>query len=161
MSPKNPPPAVVPPEFVRRRYAEALPPGDALALELLFALRSGVQSIDNLVSRWLGDDALTPGRWQVLVVLWSSERPLPQREIVAALNVSRATVSALVKTLQREGHVLVAPDPGDGRHALVSLTPAGRAMTDRLIRETAGNLRGCLRLDDAELRLLTGLLSRL
>jgi DNA-binding MarR family transcriptional regulator len=158
---KTPAPPLVPPDFVRDRYRDVLPPGDALALEALFALRSGVQALDNVVARWLGDDALTPGRWQVLAVLWSRDEPVPQREIVVALKVSRANVSMLVDSLQREGHVEAAPDPADGRQVLVSLTPAGRAITDRLMRETAGKLRRSLALDDDALRALTDLMTRL
>jgi DNA-binding MarR family transcriptional regulator len=160
--PRKPPvPPLVPPDFVRRRYDAVLPPGEALALEALFALRSGMQALDTIVARWLGDDALTPGRWQVLAVLWSRDAPVPQREIVGALKVSRANVSMLVDALRAEGHVEATPDPADGRQVLVSLTSRGRAVTDRLVRETAGKLRGSLALDDDELRALADLMTRL
>ncbi|WP_053082628.1 MarR family winged helix-turn-helix transcriptional regulator [Methylobacterium platani] len=158
---KTPAPPLVPPDFVRRRYHAVLPPSDALALEALFALRTGMQALDTIVARWLGDDALTPGRWQVLAVLWSRGEPVPQREIVGALKVSRANVSMLVDALQTEGHVEALSDPADRRQVLVSLTPTGRAVTDRLMRETAGKLRGSLALDDGELRVLTDLVMRL
>ncbi len=160
MRTKKPASPLVPPAFVRQYYAEILPVSEVLALEVLFALRSGAQAIDKLVSRWLGDDALTPGRWQVLMVLWSSDHPVPQRAIVSALRVSRANVSALLETLQREGHVMARPDPDDGRKMLMCLTEAGRATTERLMRDTAGKLRRNLALDDGELRLLARLLSQ-
>lgn len=154
--------ALLPPESVRVRYAELLPPGNALALEVLFALRAGVQEIDNTLSRWLGGDALTPGRWQVLVVLWSAKKALPQREIVDALKVSRPTVSALVETLSDEGHVTLTPDREDKRQVLVALTPDGRRMTARLVKENAERLRQTFRsLDDGELRQLVNLMARL
>ncbi|WP_267427102.1 MarR family transcriptional regulator [Methylobacterium sp. GC_Met_2] len=160
-STKRPAAPLVPPDFVRERYAKVLPPGEVLALEALFVLRAGVQAIDNVVSRWLGDDALTPGRWQVLAVLWSRDRPVPQREIVEALKVSRANVSMLVEALQKEGQITASPDPADGRQVLVSLTPAGHEVTERLVRETAGKLRSSLALSDDELRLLADLMARI
>ena len=43
---------------------------------------------------------------------------------------------------------------------MVSLTPAGTTMTDRLVRETAGKLRGSLALDDRELQVLIDLMTR-
>ena len=52
---------MVPPDHIRRRYHDFLPPGHALALEVLFALRAGVQGVDNALARWLGHDAMTPG----------------------------------------------------------------------------------------------------
>ncbi|MCQ8239705.1 MarR family winged helix-turn-helix transcriptional regulator [Rhizosaccharibacter radicis] len=152
---------LVPPGHVRRSYAERLPPGDALALETLFSLRATAQAIDNVVSRWLGEDALTPGRWQVLAVLWSRDRPVPQREIVDALKVSRANVSMLIDALRGEGHVSAIADPGDGRQVLVALTEEGRTITDRLVRDTARRLRATLALDDEELRRLVALTGRL
>ena len=133
-----------------------------LPIEVLFALRVGVQGIDNALSRWLGSDALTPGRWQVLVVLWSAARPMPRREIVEALKVSRATVSGLVETLLAEGHVTATADAQDKRRILVALTPDGRIMTERLVHENAERLRDTFgALKDEELQILAGLLARL
>ena len=154
--------AMLPPDNVRRRYASILPTGPMLALEVLFALRAGVQGMDNALSRWLGSDALTPGRWQVLVVLWSADEPLPQREIVDALKVSRATVSGLVEALLGEGHVTVTPDLEDKRQVLVALTPNARRLAERLVQENAKRLRQTFGgLDDDELRQLARLLARL
>lgn len=162
MEAKKPRNAMLPPDNVRRRYTSILPAGPMLALEVLFALRAGVQGMDNALSRWLGSDALTPGRWQVLVVLWSADEPLPQREIVDALKVSRATVSGLVEMLLGEGHVTVTPDPEDKRQVLVALTPDARRMTERLVQENAKRLRQTFSgLDDDELRQLASLLARL
>jgi DNA-binding MarR family transcriptional regulator len=153
---------MVPPDYVRRRYHDSLSPGHALALEVLFALRAGVHGVDNALARWLGRDALTPGRLQVLAVLWARAGPVPQREIVGELKVSRPTVSGLVETLVAEGHVTAMPDPSDKRQVLVALTPAGRAMTERLVRENAKRLRETFgALSDDELRTLSHLLCRL
>ena len=153
---------MLPPENVRRSYAAALPSGQMLALETLFALRAAAQGVDNVLSRQLGGDALTPGRWQVLVVLWAADGPLPQRDIVSALKVSRPTISDLVEVLVREGHVTVASDPDDKRHVLVALTKSGRQMTSRLVEENAARLRQTFgALEDIELAHLMDLLSRL
>ncbi|MDB5408099.1 MAG: transcriptional regulator, MarR family [Rhodospirillales bacterium] len=118
--------------------------------------------MDNVLARWLGPDALTPGRFQVLVVLWAAERPLPQRDIVKALDVSRATVSALVELLEASGHLKVTSDPDDKRQVLVELTTIGRATTLRLVKSNATRLRKALgTFTDTELRTLANLLLRL
>jgi DNA-binding MarR family transcriptional regulator len=153
---------MVPPDHIRRRYHDFLPPGHALTLEVLFALRAGVQGVDNALARWLGHDAMTPGRLQVLAVLWARNGPVPQREIVGELKVSRPTVSGLVETLVAEGHVTATPDPSDKRQVLVALTPAGLAMTERLVRDNTERLRETFgALSDDELRTLSQLLRRL
>lgn len=150
-----------PPEDVRRLYDQVLPSSQALALDVLFSLRAGVQAVDNLLSAWLAADALTPGRFQVLVVLWAAPGPVPQRAIVAALRVTRATVSGLVEALRIEGLVDATPGLSDARQVLVSLTNAGRARIDRIARENAERLRDAFGgLSDPELRTLVHLLRR-
>ena len=152
--------ALVPPADMRRRYAEVLEPAEAAALEFLFVLRETAHRVDTLLAGWLGQDALTPGRLQVLAILWSREGPCPQSEIVAILKVSRANVSMLIDGLRREGHVTVTADPLDARRSLVTLTDSGRATTERLVRETAVALRGSLALSSDELRRVADLMQR-
>ena len=155
-------PARVPPDHLRRRYAEILPASDVLALEMLFTLRSTVQVVDNTMARWMGSDAISPGRFQVLALLWSGTDAMPQRDIVAALRVSRATVSDLIEALVREAMVATEPSSTDRRQVLCRLTEEGRAATERLIRSNATRLRESFGgLSDAELVTLTSLLGRL
>ena len=98
----------------------------------------------------------------MLAVLWARNGPVPQREIVGELKVSRPTVSGLVETLVAEGHVTATPDPSDKRQVLVALTPAGLAMTERLVRDNTERLRETFgALSDDELRMLSQLLRRL
>jgi DNA-binding MarR family transcriptional regulator len=152
----------VPPTEVRRRYAEVLTPAQILALDVLFEVRASVQGVDTVLARWLGPDALTPGRFQVLVVLWAADRPVPQRDIVKALDVSRATVSALIEILAADGHIKVKPDPNDKRQVLVELTTTGGATTLRLVRSNTNRLRKTLgTFSDSELRTLADLLLRM
>ena len=161
MKPDKPAP-LLPPERVRRRYAVTLPPRDLVALDVLFALRAGMHGLETTLSRWLGSDALTPGRWQVLVVLWSADVPLAQRDIVTALKVTRATVSGLIGMLIAEGQVTTTVDPNDRRKVLVELTPNGRQMIERQVRENAAHLRKAFgALTDDELHRLVDLLARL
>ena len=54
------------------------------------------------------------------------------------------------------------PDPSDKRQVLVALTPAGLAMTERLVRDNTERLRETFGvLSDDELRMLSQLLRRL
>jgi len=152
----------LPPDEVRRHYDRVLPQGPALAMKVLFALRASIQDLDNRLLGWLGSDALTPGRLQVLMVLLASDQPIPQRKIVQALKVSRATVSDLVEVLRADGHVTTAQGAEDKRQVLVALTSTGRAMTARLARENATHLRNeFAALNDNELKTLADLLTRL
>ena len=133
-----------------------------MALEALFTLRSSVQSVENTVARWLGCDAISPGRFQLLALLWSRETAIPQRDLVNALRVSRATVSDLVDGLTREGMISTEPSASDRRQVLCSLTATGRAATERLIRDNAARLREAFsKLSDPDLVRLIELLEAL
>ena len=80
----------------------------------------------------------------------------------ACRDPSRRCSILIVETLVAEGHVTAMPDPSDKRQVLVALTPAGRAMTERLVRENAKRLRETFgALSDDELRTLSHLLCRL
>lgn len=131
----------IPSDAVQQRLSEFVPESDKLALELAFTLRRSVQKVDAALGRFLHSDALTPGRWQVLVVLWSRDAPTSQSEIVDALEVSRATVSGLVDALRSDGHVTTIVDPDDRRKTSVTMTDTAREMTARLIKKNASRLR--------------------
>lgn len=152
----------LPPAEARRRYQQLLPTDQIAAMNVLFDLRAAVQRIDNMLSRWLGDDALSPGRFQVLIVLWAASEPVLQRDIVKALQVSRATVSELVESLAAEGYLSTAQSPDDKRQVLVELSAMGREATARIVRANAARLRAAFGgLTDEDLRTLSATLMRL
>lgn len=63
-------------------------------------------------------------------LLMSLNRPEPPRmkEVALLLALDRTTLTANLKPLERRGLVTVAPDPGDKRSRLLSLTDDGRAL---------------------------------
>src|SRR5690349_15505101 len=70
-----------------------------------------------------------PG-FRVLFVLWLAA-PLEARKTAELSGMSRAAVSALVNTLERDGLVTKERAPYDGRAILLRLTPKGHdAITD-------------------------------
>jgi DNA-binding MarR family transcriptional regulator len=56
---------------------------------------------------------------------------VPHKEIVAALGVTRATVSGLMATLERDGLVRSVVDRDDRRNLLASLTSRGNAAIEK------------------------------
>jgi DNA-binding MarR family transcriptional regulator len=153
---------MVPPSEVRRRYDDVLGPSQAIALDLLFGLRTCVQGIDKIVARWLGPDALSPGRFQILATLWAADGALPQRDIVKRLDVTRATISVLITALEKDALVVTSSGLTDRRQVSVALTPLGATLIARLVAETTTNLRNAfVALDDQELSALTDQLGRL
>jgi DNA-binding MarR family transcriptional regulator len=64
--------------------------------------------------------------------------PMTPSELAARERIQRPTATRVLARLAEEGLVERTPDPQDGRSALVSATPAARALLDELrTRKTA------------------------
>jgi DNA-binding MarR family transcriptional regulator len=70
-------------------------------------------------------------QWYVLYQL-ATEGPTMQRDLVKALQVERATLSAIVAVLVSKGLVEQVPDRVDQRQKLLRLTPAGARLWSKL-----------------------------
>jgi DNA-binding MarR family transcriptional regulator len=155
--PSKPPPTVM--EALRKRFTgRALP-----ALDMVFALRMTAQQLDNAITEWMADTAGTPARFQILALLWASEASgVPHKEIVKVLEVTRATVSGLMTSLERDGLVKSIVDRDDRRNLTATLTSRGRAIVEKAIDSNVTSLRAALGpLSVDEQTTLTSLLQRL
>jgi DNA-binding MarR family transcriptional regulator len=132
------------------------------AFGAVFAVRATAQRIDNAVTEWMADSAATPARFQILMLLWAARgRGVPHKEIVAALGVTRATVSGLMAALERDGLVKSAVASDDRRSLLASLTPKGEAIVEKALETNRARLRTAFTaLSSDELTTLTALLER-
>ena len=155
--PSEPPPTVM--EALCKRFAGQ----DLPALDVVFALRMTAQQVDNTITEWMADTAGTPARFQILGLLWASGADgVPHKEIVKALEVTRATVSGLMTSLERDGLVKSTVDRDDRRVLIATLTSRGRAIVEKAIDSNAASLRAALAsLSANELTTLTSLLQRL
>lgn len=74
---------------------------------------------------------LGPTQWYILHRL-VHDGPTMQRDLVGLLQIERATLTVIVAALVRKGLVEQATDEADQRRKLLHVTPAGRALWDRL-----------------------------
>ena len=77
------------------------------------------------------DDALRPvgltnGQFSMLMSL-NRPQPATMASVAGLLAMDRTTLTAALKTLERRGLVVVAPDPEDRRSRRLSLTEEGQA----------------------------------
>jgi DNA-binding MarR family transcriptional regulator len=130
--PTNPLPS--PPPHVQEALRRRLSGHRSQQLETFFLLRSTAQQVENAVSEWLASTAGSPARFQTLILLWAAGgRPVQHQEIIATLRVKRATVSALMFSLEQDGLVHSLPDREDRRRLLATLTRKGeKVVTDAL-----------------------------
>lgn len=71
-------------------------------------------------------------RFDVLAALERQPDGATMGELSRALLVSNGNVTALVRQLEAQGHVVNRPAPDDKRSSIVALTPSGRAYFDEL-----------------------------
>lgn len=90
------------------------------------------------------------------------EAPRPPARIAAALQVTKGAMTGTLRRLEQEGLVIIAPDPGDGRAKLVSVTDRGRQARRSAIEALGPQFAFLLtRIDPAELTAMLPTLRRL
>ena len=73
------------------------------------------------------DSRLTPSTAAALATV-ERRGPLTPSELAAIEGIQRPTATRVIARLEGAGLLLRAPDPGDRRSSLVSVTPEGRAL---------------------------------
>ncbi len=91
-------------------------------------LRVALGRIERRLRQECEDGELTSAALSALSRL--DEAPSGTAALAAAERTSAPTVCAILATLQSRGLVRRDPDPTDGRRAVMTLTPAGRATLD-------------------------------
>ena len=119
------------------RAAQTFPDLDPSACEaFLNLLRAGADALHGNEVYFAGHD-LSQGRFTVLMLLLDKleKRPISRTpaELADLANVTRATMTGLVDTLERDGLVTREPDLVDRRMMAVKLTAKGHALLDRVL----------------------------
>jgi DNA-binding MarR family transcriptional regulator len=80
---------------------------------------------------------MSPGRFTVMMLLYDklAATPIPQTpaDLAEMAGVTRATMTGLVDTLERDGLVTRRHDSGDRRMMLIHLTPKGTAALQEVL----------------------------
>lgn len=126
--------------------AKEFPDLDPSAAEaFLHLLRTSDEAFD-VTDRNLTVHNVSHGRFGVLMLLWRGGQPRPAdqtedcvpgprtpAELADAAGVTRATMTGLIDTLERDGFVKREPDPDDRRMMSVLLTPRGEKFLQELL----------------------------
>ncbi len=120
--PQGPPPAVM--KKIRQRLSER----EVQGLRTVFTLRATAQHVTTRSAVMAGSVG-SVARYQILMALWASEgNGISHKDIVAAMGVTRATVSGLMAALERDGLVKSQVDREDRRKLIARLTAKGEAV---------------------------------
>jgi DNA-binding MarR family transcriptional regulator len=120
--------------------AKEFPDLDPSAAEAFLHLLHTSDEVFAISDRSLAGHNISHGRFGVLMLLWRSVQPKAATlmgaepciagprtpaELADAAGVTRATMTGLIDTLERDGYVKREPDPVDRRQMSVLLTPSG------------------------------------
>lgn len=149
--------------------ARLFPDLDPSASEVYLQLLRTGDEVFEVESRYLNTLGISQGRFTVLMQLTEPRAACGQEpvalspaDIAERAGVTRATITGLIDTLERDGFVLRKPAEHDRRMMTVSLTPAGKAFMASLLpgyfQRVATIMRG---LSEDERRTLVKLLLKI
>lgn len=127
--------------------AREFPDLDPTAAEAYLHLLRTADDVFAISDAQLAAHGISHGRFGVLMLLWrtsaprTGDVPITQgpcgprtpAELADAAGVTRATMTGLVDTLERDGFVVREPDPSDRRMLLVRLTRKGENFLARFL----------------------------
>ena len=114
-------------ELILQHWRDAVP-DDRLA----HLIRDVARALERSLQIRLATHGIPFGHWTFLRVLWNGDG-LTQRELSREAGVKEATTTAVVRQLERDGHVVRRHVGGNRRRRHVFLTPSGKALEHYLI----------------------------
>lgn len=131
---------------------------DALLLEnqLCFPLYAASREVVKRYRPHLEELGLTYTQYIVLMVVWA-EGTVSVRDLGRKLFLDSGTLTPVLKTLEKMGHITRRRCTKDERVLLVSITEAGLALRGRAV-EIPAAVSGCVNLDKQEAETLYRLL---
>ncbi len=143
--------------------AKRHPELDPSAVEAFLQLLRTSTDLEQAFGRVLAGHAMSRGRLIVLVLLnRDPEKPVSPAELAGQADVTRATMTGLIDTLERDGMVGREPMPGDRRMMLVRLTPKGRGFLESILPTYFRRIAAVMgRLSENERKALVALLGKI
>lgn len=142
--------------MVTERYSQL-----ELDRQLCFPLYAAARAVVRAYAPLLADVGLTYPQYLVMLAMWdASGEDVAVGDIGRRVQLDTGTLTPLLKRLEAAGHLRRRRDPSDERRVLVELTPQGSALRDR-VAHVPGELARTLQLDDVDVDVLRGVLTRL
>lgn len=156
--------------------AREFPDLDPTAAEAYLHLLRTADDVFALADSHFAEHGISHGRFGVMMLLWHSSaprsgetatpgksccRPLTPAELAEAAGVTRATMTGLVDTLERDGFVVREPDPTDRRVLPVRLTKKGENFLAKFLPRHFRQVSGIMgALSESERKTLVRLLGK-
>lgn len=146
--------------------AKLFPDLDPSACEVFLHLMQAGDDAFRVVDSHLAEHNISQGRFMVLMLLLNKltncPHPRTPAELAELAHVTRATMTGLVDTLERDGLVKREPDPDDRRMMSVTLTPKGQALLEAILPPHFKRMAALMNpLTEAERKTLVDLLKKI
>ena len=148
----------------RAQWAAELPDLDTRGMAVIGRMRWITLDLRPPIEAIFRKHGLDSGEFDVLATLRRSGAPYRLRptELYRWLMISSGGLTARLGRLEKAGYVGRSPDPEDARSMLVHLTPAGKDVVERAVREDMAFEASVLdALDPDEIAALESLLRKL
>ncbi|MCP3135806.1 MarR family winged helix-turn-helix transcriptional regulator [Pyxidicoccus xibeiensis] len=120
-----------------KRLAQRFPELDTSAIETVVTLMKMSNDLSGAFDAHVARHGLSMGRFIVLVRLYSSEETgdmaLTPADLAESSGVSRATMTGLLDTLEKDGLISREDHPEDRRMYTVHLTPKARRLLEGML----------------------------
>lgn len=130
-----------------------------LDAQLCLPLHAATRAVTRAYGHLLAQEGLTYPQYLTMLAVWDAVDPVNVGEIGERLRLDSGTLTPLLKRLEAAGLVQRRRDPGDERRVLISATPGGMALRDR-VAGVPRRLASALALDEEETRALRSLLAK-
>lgn len=128
------------------KAAAHYPTFDAGSLQVYLLLRRVISRADKSADAHFARHGITQARFLVLINLYKAEgHGLTPAALADTLGVTRATITGLIDTLERDAMVAREPDPDDKRSVLVRLSLTGRRFLEGMMPDHFARIAGVLR----------------
>lgn len=146
--------------------AKLFPDLDPSACEVFLHLMQAGDDAFRVVDVHLAEHNISQGRFMVLMLLLNKAtncaQPRTPAELADLSHVTRATMTGLVDTLERDGLVTREPDLTDRRMMSVTLTEKGGAVLQQILPAHFKRMAALMHpLDEDERKTLVSLLSKI
>lgn len=110
--------------------------------QLCFRIYTASRLVSAAYAPFFKEFGITYPQYLVLMLLWEKDSRLVG-DITEKLHLETNTVTPLLQRMEKQGLIIRQVGPGDGRQRVVSLTPQGREMEER-IKEVPACIAGSL-----------------
>ena len=124
----------IPTRETLRQFAKQIPEINVSSVELLLQVLQTSSEIHHYIFDILEKEyKLSEGKLVVMIILYQEEQGIAPSKLAEAACVTRATISAMLRRMIRDGLTRSFSDSNDGRGKLVALTPKGREFMDEVL----------------------------